>query len=147
MRLIKTFAAAVAAMTVNHGANAQVAPVKLDDLLYEFESSGLISERIAFLPGNDFLLIRTSTQKDGKTVPAYDVVREGVYSFGEGACNVGAAKGNLYLAYGSNRCCFTVSKIGTTVLVDQIVQPGIFHNSLCGSRTLKRAGAPKKASR
>ena len=64
--------------------------------------------------------------------------RRGAYSFKQSACTVGQQSGNLMVALDSERCCFSVYRLGKTVVMDNFSAGGIGANYFCRSRTLRK---------
>lgn len=79
-------------------------------------------------------------------LPTFDR-REGGYTVGEAACNISNSEGkvvesgNLWMAYGENRCCYHIYNLGKILVMDSVRNTAIYtpiFNDICRNRTLEK---------
>lgn len=87
--------------------------------------------------GNHELQVSSvQTKKDGKPINPITNIRDGAYTFGAGACSIGQAQGNLFMAQQSLRCCYKIYKMGATLVFDNIdPSPSL----ICENKTLRKS--------
>lgn len=96
----------------------------------------------SFGADGDFARVAVSKVKDGKEVAPFFVRHEGAYKVGAGACNVGPAQGNLFIAEGSTRCCYSAYMLGKTLVLDEVRSGVSLTSPMCLGKTMKR-GEPE----
>lgn len=106
------------------------------------------SEAVTFAADNEFVYAYTVRKQDGKDIDPTRRTSVGAYKVGDNACTVGSSPGNLFLVWGSSRCCFTGYHMGKLVVLDEVKSSGgppRLSIGLCSSKTMSREdGSAKK---
>lgn len=67
----------------------------------------------------------------------------GAYKVGAQACTASGQQGNLFIAQGTERCCFKAYMLGKTLVLDELRAGPVSLLPLCHSKTLTRFGSEK----
>lgn len=127
-------------------------PVTEQMLRGTWHASDIGTYFITFAPDGEMLFQAVSKKKaepeaagkagkKGSTAPAEPApslyTRRGAYSFKQSACTVGQQSGNLMVALDSERCCFSVYRLGKTIVMDNF-NTSALGGFFCRSRTLRK---------